>query len=121
MDHVIRGSHGEVSGFQTIATCRDGLKNSRDKSVTSTFVWARTSPYLQETRKSATSPTNQRRRHGFVADLSRTSSDSGIWDSLITGSFHVGFPKPMPVYLCSVGLGRRASYVPHYAINFGYK
>jgi len=23
-------SHGEVSGFQTIATCRDGLKKSRD-------------------------------------------------------------------------------------------
>ena len=31
------GSLGEVSGFQTIATCRDGLKNSRDKSATSPF------------------------------------------------------------------------------------
>jgi len=28
-----RGRHGEVSGFQTIATCRDCLKKSRDKSA----------------------------------------------------------------------------------------
>jgi len=34
---MLRGSHGDVSGFQTIATCRDGLKNSRDKSATSPF------------------------------------------------------------------------------------
>jgi len=47
-------SHKDVSGFQTIATCQDGLKNSRDKSATT----------------------------GFVADLSRTSRGSrrnGIW------------------------------------------
>jgi len=33
-----QGSHGEVSGFQTIATCRHGLKKSHDKSATSPFV-----------------------------------------------------------------------------------
>jgi len=31
---MLLGSHGKVSGFLTIATCRDGLKNSRDKSAT---------------------------------------------------------------------------------------
>jgi len=36
MDHVTgKSSHGEVSKFQTIATCRDGLKNSCEKSATS--------------------------------------------------------------------------------------
>ena len=39
---VTRVTDGEVSGFQTIATCRDGLKNSRDKSATSPFAsWKR--------------------------------------------------------------------------------
>jgi len=32
---MLWGSYGDVSGFQTIATCRNGLKNSRDKSATS--------------------------------------------------------------------------------------
>ena len=32
-----RESHGDVSGFQTITTCRDGLKNSHDRSATSLF------------------------------------------------------------------------------------
>ena len=40
---------GKFRGFQTIATCRDGLKNSRDKSATSPFAC----PCLQETGKSA--------------------------------------------------------------------
>jgi len=61
------GSHAEVAGFLTIATCRDGLKKSRDKSATSPFA----SPCLQEIGKSATSRTNQRGRHGFAAHLSR--------------------------------------------------
>ena len=70
MDHVIRGSHWEVSGFQTIATCRDGLKNSREKSATSPFASPRTSPCLQETRKSATSA----KRHSKVGDVAEKST-----------------------------------------------
>jgi len=52
--------YGDVSGFQTVATCRDGLKKS----------------------KSATSRTDLRRRHGFVADLSRpdVTGDFGIME-----------------------------------------
>ena len=34
---ILQGSHCDISGFQTIATCQDGLKNSRDKSTTSPF------------------------------------------------------------------------------------
>jgi len=67
---MLRRSHGDVSGFQTIATCRDGFKNSRDKSVTSPFA----SQCLQHTGKSATSRTNQRRRHRFVADVTGKSA-----------------------------------------------
>jgi len=32
-----RGCHGEVSGFKTIATCRDGSEKSSDESATSLF------------------------------------------------------------------------------------
>jgi len=67
--------HAKVSGSQTIATCRDCLKNPRDKSATSSFA-------SEKTGKSATSQTNQQGRHEFVADLSRTSRVSrhnGIW------------------------------------------
>ena len=37
MEHVT-GKSQEVSGFQNIAACRDGLKISNDKSATSPFV-----------------------------------------------------------------------------------
>ena len=37
---MLRGSQGDVSGFQTIAPCRDGLKNSHDESATSTSPFA---------------------------------------------------------------------------------
>ena len=80
---MLRGSHGDVSGFRTIVTYQDGLKNSRDKSATSPFASGergnRRRP-RQDTEKSATSRTNQRGRHGFVADVtSRRSRHSGIW------------------------------------------
>ena len=80
--------YGEVTrmfwGFQTIATCRDGLKNSRDKSATSLFASGKRGNrrVRDKTRESATWRTNQRGRHGFVADLSRRSRrsrHSGIW------------------------------------------
>ena len=64
---------GDVSGFQTIATCRDGFKNFRYKSATSRFA----------SRKRG----SQRRRGQInweVAGLSRTSRGSrhnGIWAS----------------------------------------
>jgi len=50
MDHVMGKS---LLGFQTIATCRDGLKNSCDKLATSLFA-------SEKQGKSATSRTNQR-------------------------------------------------------------
>ena len=71
--------HGEVSGFQTIATRQDGLKNFCDKSATSPFASRKRGNRRrprQDTGKSATSQTNQQERHGFVADLSRTSRGS---------------------------------------------
>ena len=86
---MLRGSRGDVSGFQTIATCRDGLKNSCDKSAIIINPFAsrkrgnRRRPRL-DAGKSATKRTNnQGGRHGFVADLSRIrgSRHSGIWAS----------------------------------------
>jgi len=62
--------------FQTIATCRDGFKNSRDKSATSPFASGKRGNQRrprQDTGKSAASRTNQRDvmvcrgRHGEVA------------------------------------------------------
>jgi len=57
--------YGEVIGmfrrFQTIATCRDGLKNSRDKSTTS--------PFASEKRGNRRRPrqdTGSRRRRGHI-------------------------------------------------------
>jgi len=75
---MLRRSHGDVSGFQTIATCRDGLKNSHGKSATSPFASGKrgksaTRP-RQDTGKSATSRTNQRGRHVFVADFTGKSA-----------------------------------------------
>jgi len=35
--------------------------------------------HRKDTRKSATSPTNQRGCHGFVTGLSRTCRRNGIW------------------------------------------
>jgi len=90
MDHVM----GMFRGFQTIATCRDGLKNSRDKSATSPFVSGRRGNRRrprQVTGKSATSRTDQRGRHGFVTDLSRTSRGNrhnGIWAYMAGGRAH---------------------------------
>jgi len=57
----------EVSGFQTIVTCRNHLKNCRDKSATSPFVH-------KKTRKSETSAT----RHGEVGDV----ADKLTWTTL---------------------------------------
>ena len=56
---MLRGSHEDVSGFQTIATCRDvsKLKNSRGKSATSPFA----SPCLHCLVEST--------RHGKVGDV----------------------------------------------------
>jgi len=75
---MLRGSHGNVSGFQTTATCRDG---SREKSATSPFVAgkAEIGDVRDKTRGS------RRRRgqmNGDVTGLSRTSRGSrhsGIW------------------------------------------
>jgi len=85
---MLRGSRSRnVSGSQTIATCRDGLKSPRDKSATSPFASGKRGDRRRvrdkcDTGKSAKSRANQRGCHGFVADLSRTSPGSrhsGIW------------------------------------------
>jgi len=79
---MLRGSHGDVSGCQSIATSQDSFKNSSDKSETNPFAMEKSAKSATDTGKSATSQTNQQGRHGFVANLSQMpwgSRYSGIW------------------------------------------
>ena len=84
-----RGCHGEVSGFQTIRTYRDGLEKSRDKSATSkglrrsNGIWERArhdttnglwhiaDTSRGETVKSPTSRVLSQGCQGLVADVTR--------------------------------------------------
>jgi len=73
MDHVTGKSRGYVSGFQTIATCRDGLKNSRDKSATSPLERRRNGEMgdLRDKTRGLSS-TRRRQINGDVSGLWRT-------------------------------------------------
>ena len=76
---MLRGSCGDVSGFQTIATCRYGWKNSRDKSATSpvsSFESTRNGNFGNVRDKSRGSRRPRGQINGDVTGLSRTSRGS---------------------------------------------
>jgi len=89
-DHVT-GKSREVWWFQTIATCRDGLTNSRDKSATSPFASRKRGNQRrprQDTGKSATSAT----RHGEVGDVVDKSTGTS-WVCREVGTVEFGLYK----------------------------
>jgi len=80
--------HREVSGFQAIAACRVGLKNSNDKSATSPFASVKRGNRRQDRGKSATSRRYQRAwtsrvcrgRHGeAIMEFGLTSWRETVW------------------------------------------
>jgi len=74
MDHVA-GSHGDGSGFQIIATCRDGMKKSRDKSAVLSRRLRRGNEEIGDIRdKTRGSRRRRRQMSGDVRGLSRSGT-----------------------------------------------
>jgi len=75
----VTATHRDVSGFQTIATCQNSLKNSQDKSATSAFVSGNREigdvrDKTREIGDVADKSTGNQGCHRFVADITGKSA-----------------------------------------------